>query len=444
MPLEGDEAYYWVWSRHLAAGYIDHPPMVAWLIAALSFLGKSALAIRLPFILAEGAAALLVGFVVIALGAGAAGASAATMIFALIPQHRMLIGEAQPDAPYVLFWSLALYFAARAAQSESMRDRFALGVAAGGILLSRLFGWAVVAGIACYSLTDAGARIRRHAWIALAVAAALYAPYLVWNATHAWAGFTFAFLQRERWIPHWNQAPFIRFTALTIALIVLTAATTRKPRLALLAWTALPMLIGLGLFALAKDVETWWLMGPFVSLCAALGIAVVQLPRGSRIALTILWSCAAAWTAAVVALAALALPSPLYVRDFAFRGLAKDVRAISARTRAVPMSNRYEIASQLRYAGIPALMFGREPQVASWQHWYGDGKPRRAIVIALYPPRDEPQLQAALHRFCTKTAPGPTLAYVTNRTSSETFYTQWCDNEPSHRTNDRTGQPNPQ
>src|SRR2546426_835356 len=33
-PLLPDEAYYWVWTRHLAAGYFDHPPMVAYLIWA--------------------------------------------------------------------------------------------------------------------------------------------------------------------------------------------------------------------------------------------------------------------------------------------------------------------------------------------------------------------------------------------------------------------------
>ena len=30
--LAPDEAYYWVWSRHLALSYFDHGPMVAWLI----------------------------------------------------------------------------------------------------------------------------------------------------------------------------------------------------------------------------------------------------------------------------------------------------------------------------------------------------------------------------------------------------------------------------
>src|SRR5664279_4835384 len=31
-PLTFDEAYYWMWSKHLASGYYDHPPMVAFVI----------------------------------------------------------------------------------------------------------------------------------------------------------------------------------------------------------------------------------------------------------------------------------------------------------------------------------------------------------------------------------------------------------------------------
>ena len=38
-PLSFDEAYYWLWSKHLACGYYDHPPMIAFVIRA----GTSAL-----------------------------------------------------------------------------------------------------------------------------------------------------------------------------------------------------------------------------------------------------------------------------------------------------------------------------------------------------------------------------------------------------------------
>lgn len=43
-PVTGDEAYYYWWSEHLSGFYFDHPPMVAWWIAASPW-------IRLPFLL---------------------------------------------------------------------------------------------------------------------------------------------------------------------------------------------------------------------------------------------------------------------------------------------------------------------------------------------------------------------------------------------------------
>ncbi len=47
-PLAPDEAYYWVWSRALAAGYLDHPPMVAlWIRAGTALAGDTPLGIRL-------------------------------------------------------------------------------------------------------------------------------------------------------------------------------------------------------------------------------------------------------------------------------------------------------------------------------------------------------------------------------------------------------------
>ena len=47
-PLAPDEAYYWVWSRALAPGYLDHPPMVAgWIWLGTALLGDGALGVRL-------------------------------------------------------------------------------------------------------------------------------------------------------------------------------------------------------------------------------------------------------------------------------------------------------------------------------------------------------------------------------------------------------------
>src|ERR1700686_5836422 len=51
-PLTFDEAYYWMWSKHLAGGYYDHPPAVAAVIRLGTLIaGDTELGVRLGSIL---------------------------------------------------------------------------------------------------------------------------------------------------------------------------------------------------------------------------------------------------------------------------------------------------------------------------------------------------------------------------------------------------------
>src|SRR5919206_1781225 len=50
--LYADEAYYWLWSLRPAAGYYDHPPLVAWLIALSAPVVPGEVGVRLLFLAA--------------------------------------------------------------------------------------------------------------------------------------------------------------------------------------------------------------------------------------------------------------------------------------------------------------------------------------------------------------------------------------------------------
>src|SRR4030095_17267514 len=51
-PIAFDEAYYWMWSKHLAGGYYDHPPGVAVVIRLGTLIaGDTEFGVRLGSIL---------------------------------------------------------------------------------------------------------------------------------------------------------------------------------------------------------------------------------------------------------------------------------------------------------------------------------------------------------------------------------------------------------
>jgi len=84
-PLTFDEAYYWMWSQHLAGGYYDHPPMVAWVITlGTTLFGDTPLGVRFATIMLWIATASLL-FLTGRMWFGRRVALLATLLFTLLP-----------------------------------------------------------------------------------------------------------------------------------------------------------------------------------------------------------------------------------------------------------------------------------------------------------------------------------------------------------------------
>ena len=99
IPLVEDEAYYWDWSRRLAFGYFDHPPVIAWLVAGgVKIAGLTPLGVRLLPVLCG----TLATFALAATTRDLAGASAARFVALLLALTPFTVGFilATPDAPH--------------------------------------------------------------------------------------------------------------------------------------------------------------------------------------------------------------------------------------------------------------------------------------------------------------------------------------------------------
>jgi len=192
-PLAPDEAYYWVWSRSLQAGYLDHPPMVALFIAAgTAIAGDTALGVRLlgPFALAGGSILLARAAEDLFPGRNAGPWAAALLNATLLAG----VGGVTmtPDTPLLLFWTAALWAVARLHRTGDGRWWLAIGALAGLALASKYTAVLFGAGLVLWLLADPAARrwlAGWHLWAGGAVALAFFAPVLAWNAAHGWASF---------------------------------------------------------------------------------------------------------------------------------------------------------------------------------------------------------------------------------------------------------------
>ena len=109
-PLTFDEAYYWMWSKALAGGYYDHPPMVAIVIRLGTMIaGDTPFGVRLVSILLAlpmswaiyRAAAILFG--------GQRIAASATILLNVTLMAAVGTLIVTPDAPLLVAASLLLY-----------------------------------------------------------------------------------------------------------------------------------------------------------------------------------------------------------------------------------------------------------------------------------------------------------------------------------------------
>ena len=372
IELTFDEAYYALWARWPQAGYFDHPPMVAWGIAASQALfGGSEFGVRALFWLAG---ASLPGLV-FALGRRLYGdteiAATATLFYLGAP---LLAGAplATPDTPLVLFWTLALLGLVEVWRANAWGWAL-VGAAAGAAGLSKLtagfLGFGIVLALAATpSLRRQFARPGPYAAAALALA--VLSPFLSWNATHGFATFlkqggrlgarAFA----PRYLAEFVGSQLLLFNPLTAALALRGVAARRgapDEATRLLLAVSAPLLGYFLIHALHDRVQGNWPapLYPAMALLAARAAA----PRAGAPLTAALGVAVAAALYAHLATGQPALgPADPALRIGGWRDVAARVRKeADARGAAFVLAKGYAATSLLTYYGAPATQAG-EPE----------------------------------------------------------------------------------
>lgn len=187
-----DEAQYWAWAQEPAFGYFTKPPLIAWLIAAgTAVCGDTPFCVRFPVPIVHFATALLVHAVAMRLFDRRV-AFWSAIVYAIMPGASLSATLMSTDVPLLFFWTLGLFAIVRHVERPSLADGLLLGVAVGLGLNAKYAMIYLPLCFVIYGIVDReGRRALLHpgTLLGLAVAAALIAPNMSWNAEHAFATF---------------------------------------------------------------------------------------------------------------------------------------------------------------------------------------------------------------------------------------------------------------
>src|SRR6202522_554400 len=184
-----DELYYIACGQHLSWGYVDQPPLiafVAWL--ARHWVGTSLFATRLLPVLAGAVVVYATGRVAAELGGGLLAQFLAAIAILFAPAYIAFDTFLSMNAFEPLFWLLCAWIAIRIANGASPKLWIAFGVVAGIGLQNKhtmlAFGAALVVGLLLTQQRKLLAS--KWIWIGGAIALAIFLPNLIWEATHGW------------------------------------------------------------------------------------------------------------------------------------------------------------------------------------------------------------------------------------------------------------------
>ncbi len=190
LNLGPDEAQYWSWSLTPAFGYFSKPPMIAWIIgASTAICGDGEACIRASAPLIHAATAFVIYLAAAALYDRTVGIWSA-VTYAVMPGTSFSSLLITTDVPLLFFWALALLAVAELRRSGDLRWALLLGGAIGLGLLSKYAMLYFLLGLALAFLPVPQARnlfLSRAGLVALAAAAFVFAPNVVWNALNSFA-----------------------------------------------------------------------------------------------------------------------------------------------------------------------------------------------------------------------------------------------------------------
>lgn len=298
-----DESQYWLWGQRLDLGYYSKPPLIAWLIRAVTDLAGSdaPFFVRLPAPFLHAFTALLLGAVAARLHSARA-AFWVAVSYATLPLAALGSLLISTDTVLAPFFAAAILFHLRAVSSGRMADAVAAGFAAGLGFLAKYAGVYFLLGAVLAALFLPTARLRPRQWAGVLLAfIAVSAPNILWNLGHDLTTFAHTldnvgWVREEAWWARLNPIGAIEFLLaqfavmgpVTFAALLWAWFRPTRPDLGLLIWLSAPILaIVCGQAFLDKAYANWAVTAYFAGTVLAVIQMIERAPRLLPISLAI-------------------------------------------------------------------------------------------------------------------------------------------------------------
>ncbi|MCU1220292.1 MAG: glycosyl transferase, family 39, partial [Candidatus Angelobacter sp.] len=308
-----DEMYYLACSRHMAWGYVDHPPLTVW-IAWFSrvVLGDSPLGVRLLPILAGAAVVWLAGTLAREMGGGRFAQAMAAFAVFVVPIYLVAHTWLTDNVFEQLIWMVCIWLVVRAVNTGDARYWFWFGVVAGlGFENKYSIAFLLLGLVVGVALTPNRRFLKsRYLWLGILACAVISLPNVLWQVHYH-----FPFLKLIHNIRMSDRdvvRPPVAFIAdqamimnpvlfpLWMGGLVWLLAARDGRRYRVFGWT---YLVVLGAF-IALKAKNYYVAPIYPILFAAGAIGLERMAQGRRIGT---WVCSA-YVALVIAAGALLMP----------------------------------------------------------------------------------------------------------------------------------------
>ncbi|QXV65356.1 glycosyltransferase family 39 protein [Mucilaginibacter sp. 21P] len=191
LELHADEAYYWIYSRFLAWGYFDHPPMVAVFIKLGYALFQNEFGVRLLTVCCSSIALYTIWLVVRQYGVRG-------LWFNLIIAGTFIFNiygfTTTPDVPLFLFTVLFFYFYKKYLEDDNIKLTLLLALIIACLLYSKYHAVLVIG----FTIISNPALLKRKSfWLMAAVATLLFLPHILWQVNHGYPTITYHLFDRS-------------------------------------------------------------------------------------------------------------------------------------------------------------------------------------------------------------------------------------------------------